>query len=289
VTPEEVRAYWTEKAMRDMPPVLEVSAHCRAIAAKYGRFYQQDPETYSWAGVAAFAVHRIGMALMLYDFEVFDGEITKVAKDYKDPRGADKVFNDLNHLRQANNEFFKDVGWTLEAYLSPEGGIEAIELGLKDYAGHEKLLEAFRKIDEGRKLLASPGTRKAGEKKIWEGSMLIEYHGQVYSAQKFYDSCDFDFDLFMSVFTAMNFEAASFGMRLWKFTSFELFMWTGGLFKLLSSFSMPDLKNVQQRWYWIEKRVFPIWAKVIRKDQTLARNIDAIVRAGEMKRTATAS
>jgi hypothetical protein len=286
MTPEEIRAHWAERATAGMPPEIEVSAHCRAIAAKYGRFFQRYPEIYPWAGIAAFAVHRIGMALMLYDFEVFDGEVIRVAEDYKDPRGAEKVFNDLNHLRMANNSFYKDVGWALEAYVHPEGGLDVVEAGLKGYAGHEKLLQAFYKIDEGRKLLVSPESRKAGEEKIWQGSLLIEYHGQAYSAQQFYESCHFDFELFMTVFTAMNFEASSFGIALWKFTWFNLFMWTGGIFKLISTFSLPDLRKMDQRWYWIEKRVFPIWGKVLRNDKTLDRNIDAIVRAGEMKKAA---
>ncbi|MCW5978360.1 MAG: NAD(P)-binding protein [Bryobacteraceae bacterium] len=285
---EQVRAHWTHRVMRGMPPKVQVGAHCRAIAAKYAMFFQQHPEIYPWAGIAAFAVHRIGMALTLYEFEIFEGTVTKIAEDYDHPHGAEVLFNDLNHLRLANNEFFEDVGWTLEAYVAPDGGIEAIKRGLEGYAGHENLLEAFLKIDEGRKLLSSPATRAQGEAAIWAGSLLIEYHGQVYSAQKFYDSVDHRFDLFMTVFTAMNFEAASFGIERWKFTAFDLYMWTLGIPKLIRTLSLPDLRSLDQRWYWIVNRVFPIWKRVVERDPALKRNIAAIVRAAEFPRAATA-
>src|SRR5215469_7921260 len=110
MTPEEVRTYWTDKVMRGMPPTEEVWGHCRAIAAKYAMFYEEHPDIYPWAGVAAFAVHRIGLALALYDFGIFEGDV-KLKDHHNDPRGAKTTEDDLNHLRHTNNEFFKDVGW----------------------------------------------------------------------------------------------------------------------------------------------------------------------------------
>jgi uncharacterized protein with NAD-binding domain and iron-sulfur cluster len=285
------KAYWTEQVMQGMPPEIEVEQHCRAIAAKYARFYLEHPEIYLMPGAAAFAVHRISLVLALYDFEVADGEVKGVAQDYNYKHGREVLFNDLNHLRKVNNEFFKDVGWTFEAYSSPEpgGGIGAIEAGLAGDADHEELLGAWRKIDKGRKLLDCPATRQKGETLIWEGNLMIEHHGQIFSAQKFYDEIKPEFDLFMTVFTTMNFEAASFKIMPGQFTWFYLFMWTRGILKLISTFSGADLRKLDQRWYWISKRVFPIWGKVIKKDPTLARNLQAIVRAAPPSRTASST
>src|ERR1700694_5855476 len=119
MTPEQIREYWTARAMIGMPPEIEVSERCRAIGAKYGRYFHDHPVIYAWAGVAAFAVHQIGLAMLAYDFEGFEGRVTRVAEDYKHPRGRQVLFNDLNHLRQANNSFFQDVAWTFEAYMDP--------------------------------------------------------------------------------------------------------------------------------------------------------------------------
>jgi len=277
---EEVRARWQQRVEKDLPPPHMVEARSRVIAAQYARWYQLHPDIYKWAGVAAFACHRIGMALAPYDFLVFDGVVTRVADDYDHPHGAEVLFNDLNHLRQANNAFFDDVAWALAAYVDPEGGMAAVEAGIPGDAGHQGLLEAFRKIDRARPLLASPATRVEGEALIWEATSLIEYHGQAYSAQKFYDSIGRNFDLFMSVFTAMNFEVYIFAFSRWKFTDFYTYMWTRGLPKLIATFSPPDIRRVDHRWYWIQNRVMPIWRKVDAEDPTLERNIAGIVRAG---------
>src|SRR5579862_424424 len=91
MTPAQIRQFWTARALEGMPAEIEISERCRAVAAKYARYYQEQPLVYSWAGVAAFAVHQIGLAMLFYDFEVYEGSVTKVAEDYTHPRGAETL------------------------------------------------------------------------------------------------------------------------------------------------------------------------------------------------------
>jgi hypothetical protein len=284
VSANEIRAMWLARASAGLPPEIEVGEHCRGIVAKYARFYQEHPDIYPWAGAAAFAVHQVGVALLLYEFEVFEGQVTNVAKDYKYPHGREVLFNDLNHMRKSANAFFAEIAWALEAYPAPDGGLAAIEAGTEGDPLYDPLRRAFRLIDQGRPLLASPSTLARGQELIWEASIQIEYFAQAGVLQKFFASMDPKFDLFMTTFTLMNFEPYSFGFKLWKVTFFDLYMWTAGLPRVIRTMALPNLGRLDHRWSWVTRRVFPIWKKVMARDPDLLRNIAALITAGELTR-----
>lgn len=271
-----------------MPPKIEVGEHCRAIVARYAQFYRDHPDIYPWAGAAAYAVHQVGLALMPYEFGVFEGEVANVTHDYGHPYGREVLFNDLNHMRKAANAFFDEVGWALEAYVAADGGLAAIQAGTSGDALYAHLLSAFTKIDEGRRLRANPSTRDDGDALIWDGSLDIEYLAQAGALQKFFDTMGPKFDLFMTTFTMMNFQPYSFDFTFWKVTFFDLFMWTAGLPLALSTFALPNLKRLDHRWWWIRRRVFPIWKSVIARDPDLSKNMAALIRAGELVRRPSA-
>jgi hypothetical protein len=282
MTAADVRAAWTARALSGMPPELEVGAHCRAIVARYAQFYRAHPDIYQWAGAAAFAVHQVGLALMPYEFEIFEGKVTNVGEDYGHPHGREVLFNDLNHMRRAANAFFGEVGWALEAYVAPDGGLAAIDAGTDNDAGYASLRAAFTKIDEGRRLRASASTKAEGDALIWKASLDIEYFAQSGVLQTFFASMGEKFDLSMTTFTMMNFQPYSFGFKLWKVTFFDLFMWTAGLPMAVLTLALPNLKLLDHRWLWVRTRVFPIWKTVIARDPDLAKNIAALIRAGEL-------
>jgi hypothetical protein len=213
---------------------------------------------------------------------VFEGEITKVAEDYQHPHGAEVLCNDLNHMRKAANAFFGEIAWALEAYAADDGGLKAIEAGTADSPVFAPLLSAFRKIDEGRILRASPATRDRGDALIWAASLDIEYFAQAGVLQSFFATMGPKFDLFMTTFTMMNFQPYSFGFKLWKTTFFDFYMWTGGIPMLLRTLSRPNLARLDHRWRWVQRRVFPIWQKVVLQDPDLKKNIAALIRAGEL-------
>jgi hypothetical protein len=279
----EVRAHWLARVMQGMPPPVEVGNHCRAIVARYARFYQKHPEIYPWAGAAAFAVHQVGVALLAYEFEVFEGEVTRVAEDYAHPHGREALFNDLNHMRKAANAFFAEVAWALEAYAAPDGGMAAIDAGTAGDPMYDRLRTAFQKIDEGRRLRERAETRAQGDELIWEASLDIEYFAQEGVLQKFFGTMGPDFDLFMTTFTMMNFQPYSFGFKFWKVTFFDLYMWIGGLPMVIRTLARPNLARLDHRWHWVTRRVFPIWKRVLARDPDLRRNIAALIKAGEMR------
>ncbi|HEX5069482.1 MAG TPA: hypothetical protein VFV78_04635 [Vicinamibacterales bacterium] len=283
MTPAEIRASWLARASMGMPPKIEVGMYCRAIVAKYAQFYRDHPDIYPWAGAGAFAVHQVGVALIPYEFEVFEGEVTTVKNDYGHPKGRDGLFQELDHMRKAADAFFSEVGWALEAYAAPDGGLAAIEAGTAGEPRYDRLRTAFQKIDAGRRLLGDSSTRARGEDLIWEASADIEYFAQAGVLQGFFGSMGRDFDLFMTTFTMMNFQPYSFGFKFWKVTFFDLFMWTGGLPRVVRTLAWPNLARLDHRWLWVTRRVFPIWRKVIARDPDLSRNIAALIRAGEMR------
>jgi hypothetical protein len=282
MTPKEVRAAWTARVAQGMPPDVEVGEHCRAIVARYAQFFVDHPGIYPWAGAAAFAVHQVGLALMPYEFGVFEGEVANVAEDYGHPHGKDVLFNDLNHMRKAANTFFGEIAWALEAYVAADGGLEVIESGTADDPIYAPLRRAFRRIDEGRQLQRAPATKAAGDALIWQASLDIEYFAQAGALQQFFDTMGPKFDLFMTTFTMMNFQPYSFSFTFWKVTFFDLFMWTVGLPFALITAALPNLKRLDHRWLWVRRRVFPIWKTVVARDPDLAKNMAALIRAGEL-------
>jgi hypothetical protein len=282
MTARDIRAAWTARVASGMPPEIEVGEHCRAIVARYAQFFRERPDIYPWAGAAAFAVHQVGLALMPYEFGVFEGEVASVVDDYGHPHGKQVLFDDLNHMRKAANTFFREIAWALEAYIAPDGGLTAIEAGTADDPVYLPLRSAFRKIDEGRRLRSVASTSAAGDALIWEASLDIEYFAQAGALQKFFDTMGPKFDLFMTAFTMMNFQPYSFSFKFWKVTFFDLFMWTAGLPFALITFARPNLQRLDHRWLWVRKRVFPIWKTVIARDPDLTKNMAALIRAGEL-------
>jgi hypothetical protein len=100
--------------------------------------------------------------------------------------------------------------------------------------------------------------------------------------QSFFGSMDPKFDLFMTAFTMMNFQPYSLGFKVWKVTFFDVYMWTAGLPRVLRTRALPNLSRLDHRWSWVRRRVFPVWKRVVDKDPELRRNIDALIRAGEL-------
>jgi hypothetical protein len=105
-----VRVIWQTKAESKLPPDTWVLERNRAITAACSSLYKERPSAFKWWGMAAFASHRIGLALSPYYFVPCNHQIIGV-------RGGDSselhtdLFPDLNFLRETNNATFEDIRW----------------------------------------------------------------------------------------------------------------------------------------------------------------------------------
>jgi len=287
------RAYWQHTALAGLPPEEDVIARNQAITGKYATWYTLRPDALKWAGMAAFASHRVGLALQPYRITFLNSAITDIEADetYTDssPKALlhhrfhllnnhkESVLHGLNLLRETNNRIFEDIGWTHVAYLSPEGGLAALEAELAGQPKSARTLEGFRLLDHGCRMLAGPSQRtREAQKLIWKGNELLLRHEQFSIAQNQFDQLDPAFDLFLSFATVMSFEASYFHIDPREMTSFRLFMWLFGFPLLARTRCRPNIAHVDHRWYWIRHRMLPLWKRVEAQDKTLPEKMEKL-------------
>jgi hypothetical protein len=270
----EVREHWTQLALEALPPESCVLERNLVISAMYAQWYLDHGETYKWAGVAAFASHRVGLALSPYEF-IVDNEVVDVMDEFGRRRGS--LLADLNLIRETNNMVYRDMGWTHLAYASVDGGLSAVEKGLSDLPSHYRLVDGFRLIDEGRKLI-DRGRIMPGREAIWRGNELLLEHEQYCTVQPQFEKLDRGFDTFLTVATMLDFDADNLRIEWSSNTSFFAFMWTRGMPLLLRTVSPPDIRRVDHRWYWVANRVYPLWKQVDQSDRNLRLKLTKLAR-----------
>ncbi len=276
---DNIREIWLGRLEESLPPEESVIQRNRAITAQYAQWYLASPELLKWAGIAAFASHRVGFALLPYKLVVKDGKAISVADTFDHSVNANVLLRDLDLIRQTNNLVFADIGWAHLAYLSPDGGIEVIEEASQQDAVAQSLLEGFREIEMGRRLLNSPNADQTlADAHIWRGNFLLLRHEQFVTVQRQFDRLEESFAIFLSLVTTTDFDANNLTVDWSTHTSFYKYMWTRGLFQLAATRSWPDITNVQHRWHWISRRVLPIWKRVDATDRTLRRKMNSLIR-----------
>ena len=271
---DTIRQQWMRRLEESLPPETAVTARNHAITSQYARWYLHSPDLLKWAGAAAFASHRVGLALLPYDLIVEDGNAIAIANTIDNSIDELVLLSDLDLVRQTNNLVFADIGWAHLAYLSPDGGIGIIEQASQEGNVAQELLDGFRAIEKGQKLLIdSDADRSTADSYIWQGNSILLRHEQLNTVQKQFDKFQKSFSIFLSIATTMDFDANNLLIDWGTHTSFTKYMWTGGFLTLLLTMSCPDITNFQHRWRWVQKRVFPIWRHVDSTDRTLRRKM----------------
>jgi hypothetical protein len=266
-------ASWKEFAESKLPPADFVNERNKKITALYAVLYNEYPDLFKWAGMAAFASHKVGLALKPFEFYLDKNGCLQPDCDF-DNSPLD-LMDDLNIIRYTNNKVFEDIAWIHFAYTSPCGGIYFLNELLKDNAENRLLLEGFAFIDKG-KLFAA--TNKAlSEKYIWYGNSLLLKHEQLFTVQPMFSKLEFGFRKFLALATAMDFDARNMVTDRKTYTSFYLYMWIWGIHLLLKTRSFPSICNFEHRWQWIDKRMLGIWKQVDRSDSTLRKKISLLM------------
>lgn len=267
------RTYWQALAESRLPPKDQIVARNAAITATYARWYVQRPDLLKWAGMAAFASHRVGLALLPFRFHVLDDVIDSVSKMFKGITGSHSVLQDLGLIRDTNNMVFHDIGWAHVAYMTPEGGIEAVEACAGGDPDSSLLVEGFRTIDRGRRMLEGQQQRDEGMRLVWAGNQLLLQQEQERIVQRQFEQCDVDLRIFLTVATIMNFSSNYVDPDLDESTSFPEFISTQGRALLQKLKQGPNITCWEQRWYWVENAVLPLWKKVEASDKRLNQKL----------------
>lgn len=278
----QIKAYWQERLLSALPQENQIRARNAAINASYARWFQRHPDWFRWAGMAAFASYRVGLLLAVYDYSFVRGDAFSSGSTTGGLFNDARIINSLEMLRQANNNAFANAGWAHLAYESPEGGIEAIEAGLKDdpEPTQKFQLEGFREIERAQRMRTESGVNQATVNEIfWRGNYLLLKHEQWGVIQQHFAKLDLPLGLALTVITSLDFDANHLARDKKTYCEFYRYMWTWGLPKLALTLSLPDITRLAHRWSWVGGLVFPTWKKVVTNDLDVSKKMMRIVKA----------
>ncbi len=272
------RAEWNDLLERLTPPPDSYVARNRAISACYARWYLQEPWLFKWAGMAAFASDQVGIAMALIELIAAPHKAMRPEESFAQAAGLsgmtaelygralnlvlalpvsmhdaatnNLLLQDLELIKQANDAIFADVGWAHVAYIY--GGLEALEANLTG-ADQAELLEAFRLIDQGARLLATTDDYYAGSAMIDRGGRIMLRHEQLTILPPYMEQLS---DLGRRIASIGSWLDFSNGSDPFSQPTFSLFF--GPPAVLLGRRSIADLTD---RWQWIEEDVLPKWAR----------------------------
>jgi len=276
----KTRDAWKKSLEEKLPPKHKYIERNKAITAYYAELYLQNPSIFKWAGMAAFASNQVGIAIAVVEIlKSPSGMVTKAGQAKEQnvfelglslygaffdlllavPMALHNfgtqqlLLDDLEKIKNGNDEIFNDVAWMHEAYL--QGGLKELEETVIE-SEREYLLAGFRLIDEGAKKLQNPETKNEGKALIGKGNVLLLKHEQVNTIQPIFEQITTIGKVVVSFGGMLDFEGAAENGhgRLSSFSQYS------GNVETLSR--QKCLTNRDDRWAWIENDVLPIWAKV---------------------------
>ncbi len=290
-TPTEERKRWQTRAAAGLPSPSEPRRRNADITKRYVSWYLQRPELCKWAGAAAFASRQVGRAIAVHHYAslgglVGEGALDKLkdALDLPFPLAAAEILDDLKLLKHTNNAVFADIGWAHQAFLAPDGGLQAVEAALADQPT-SLLLSGFRKIEAARLQLQTEPVDAAAQDLIWEGNRDLLLHEQREIVQPGLAAMhqglgrlltlltwvDFDPDMAsddsLEVIVAIFRKVEDFLDGRDTATSFLPFLLSEG--HHLPAKQPADFTLFEHRWFWVDNSVLPLWRQVDTSTPTL--------------------
>jgi len=277
---------WKKQLEEKLPPKSDLVQRNRAITAHYASWYLENQHLFKWAGMAAFASNQVGVALAFSELLYApDGMVAQKPKEEEGffanltwlySAAFDAIFsipvalhdfatrqlllNDLDEIKNGNDEIFADIAWAHAAYL--EGGINEIEANVAERE-REYMLAGFKMIDEGAVLLKQNKDVEKAHQLIREGNVKLLRHEQLNTLQPIFDRISPLGKVVVSLGSALDFDGALAKGEQCMASFSEHFGYAATVTGAKS------VTNPDDRWQWIEENVLPIWKKV---DEGYAEN-----------------
>ena len=207
----------------------------REISAAYAAISLRAPETFRWAGMAAFASSTVGFG-MLAMAGMGRARLSALVGLFSAESLA--LFDALS---RGNRVVYTDIYWQHLAY--EEGGIRQLEASARAGRIGPVILAAWRQIDAGR--------RAGDDGLIWAGNAALLRHEQEGVLQTVvYDE----------------------NPRLWRHASGWIPSPIPGHLETFGDY-LPggDVANFAQRWAWIEGSILPRWRRLCDTQPVRAR------------------
>ncbi|MEI8308314.1 MAG: hypothetical protein WCF99_14750 [Chloroflexales bacterium] len=270
---------WQAILEQKLPPKNRYTDRNRAITAYYAQCYLQQPDVFKWAGMAAFASNQVGIALQVAEVLMAPRTLVAAPEDggnagllalgvrlyqqslslvftvpvaLHDATIRPLLLNDLDLLKQGNDQIFDDIAWAHLAYI--QAGLGEIEANVSE-SEQPYLIQGFRMIDAGAKKLADPAQSDAGKELIRKGNITLLKQEQQLTLAGVMERLTSIGKLIISLGGAMDFQDASRNTPggSW-FTNYF------GILPVLSG--RASLARFEDRWKWLEGEALPLWDRI---------------------------
>ena len=258
----------------DLPPEENVLQRNRAITTYYAKLYQDQPSLFKWAGMAAFASFHIGEKLQLFRWqenEVKEFSIQLILE-------SKSLDDDIQIIRFINNQIFEAIGWVHLAFSKMD--FDSFKEVLLKRDKHHLIVNAFEKLNEARERLKQNQNDHSIEALIWEANTDILWHEQSRVVQPLFDKLSDLFSGAMSIFASFDYEVNNKETNWKTKSSFITFMLIRGLGVMRKNWFIPDVTNLNHRWYWIKKALLKKWQKIESKKRMVDSEIQKLVDMG---------
>lgn len=254
-------AEWKKKYMDGLPSEEDPIARNHAITASYATLYLQQPDLFKWAGMAAFASHHVGIAMLPYKIKSIEIQNLSMATTH---RG---LFSDLNLIRHLNTMIYDDIAWVHEAYQTL--GLDGLQTLVKDSPHYQQIVHGFAMMD-------SVSTTQNGDSDtmIWNANTILLKHEQLAVVQPVFDNLGAIFKSILTFCASLDFDPSHIKTDWRLRTSFMFYMYLSSPSTLFKTSSLPNLTIFEQRWKWLENRVVKNWRKREKSDNELIEKFD---------------
>lgn len=231
LSPEEYQEAAREFARSLLPDGQENDrfAQNRAITQAYAQMYFLDPDTYKWAGMAAFASDTVGDGMRQAD-AARQTTIPWI------PGVTDFSFTELGDLLYEGNAMvYEDLFWQHLAY--EHGGMDAIDRAWDEGEMPFDAYQGWGSIDRGR--------TSGDTDLLWQGNRDLLYYEQRVTLQ------DGVYDEDRKIFQRISSRVVGWAMPMESpipgdDTSFQ-------------DMGSGDLGDFDDRWRWIDESILPAW------------------------------
>ena len=258
-----------------LPSEEQVIQRNRTITPYYAQLYQNQPTLYKWAGMAAFASFHIGHKLQFWNWD--SSGIKSFADTCQAKNG--NLEDDFQGIRIINNRIFTEIGRDHLRFLQlPYSEFHA---QLIYNQRNPIIIEAFAKLYEAKIRLQKGEKENELADLIWEANTDILWHEQSEVVQPLFDKLSDVFSLAMSLFATFDYGINHHSTRKYQRSRFILFMlWQAGSIPSRKTL-LPEVTDLNQRWYWITQDLLKNWRRRERKQRRIQKEITFLAKLEE--------
>ncbi|MGK0391820.1 MAG: hypothetical protein ACI94Y_004587 [Maribacter sp.] len=246
----------------NLPPEEEVIKRNRTITTYYAQLYQNEPQLYKWAGMAAFASFHIGEKLQMWDWK---GSGIK-SLSFTCRKKNRTLEDDFQVIRIINNRIFTEIGGIHLTFGQMD--FPSFKSLLLEQGRHQIILSAFEKLNHAREQLKKEGYSAAINEMVWEANTEILWHEQSEVVQPLFDKLSDLFSRAMTFFASFDYKINHHQTSWITRSRFILFMLFNAFSLLKKDGLIPEVTNLEHRWYWISNDILKKW-KIVESDGNL--------------------